>query len=161
MPTHYRGTEQELLALDTFIKLTRASDSIGARLLQENTFGDLTPSQFGALEVLYHLGPLCQGDIGAKLLKSGGNVTLVIDNLEKRGLVTRQRDRDDRRFVTVSLTEAGRDLIARILPGHVAAIVHEMDVLTAEEQQSLGRLCRKLGKRETASQDAIKENNRG
>ena len=161
MPTHYRGTEQEVLALDTFIKLTRASDAIGARLFQANTLGSLTPSQFGALEVLYHLGSLCQGDIGAKLLKSGGNVTLVIDNLEKRGLVTRRRDRDDRRFVTVSLTDAGRDLIMSILPGHVAAIVQEMNVLSAEEQRSLGQLCRKLGKKESAAHLTIEENNRG
>jgi MarR family transcriptional regulator, 2-MHQ and catechol-resistance regulon repressor len=151
MPSHYCGSAEEVLALDTFIKLTRASDSIGARLLQENTFGDLTPSQFAVLEALYHLGPLCQSDIGAKLLKSGGNITLVIDNLEKQGLVSRQRERDDRRFVTVSLTESGRERIAGILPGHVVAIVNELSVLTPEEQRSLGRLCRKLGKKDKGS----------
>jgi MarR family 2-MHQ and catechol resistance regulon transcriptional repressor len=148
MPTHHKGTPREVRALDTFIKLTRATDSLVARLSQGEAFSDLTPSQFGVLESLYHLGPMRQGEISAKLLKSGGNITLVVDNLEKRGLVRRERDAKDRRVVIVSLTEAGRQLIRRIFPGHVADIVGEMSILTAEEQETLGRLCRKLGKQE-------------
>ena len=145
MPTHYEGTPQETRALNAFIKLTRATESLLARLYKGGTLGDLTPRQFGVLESLYHLGPMRQGVISSKLLKSGGNITLVVDNLEKRGLVVRKRDLDDRRVVIVSLTETGRALIRRLLPGHVAAIVAEFSTLTAEEQEALGRLCRKLG----------------
>ncbi len=61
------------------------------------------------LESLYHRGPLRPREISARLLKSGGNITLVVDNLEKRGLVRRQRDSVDRRVVVVSLTEKGRN----------------------------------------------------
>jgi MarR family 2-MHQ and catechol resistance regulon transcriptional repressor len=146
MPTHYDGTPQEVRALNAFIKLTRATESLAARLYRRGTLGGLTTRQFGVLESLYHLGPLRQGEISAKLLKSGGNVTLVVDNLLKRGLVHRERDMDDRRVVVVSLTEMGRELIARIFPDHVAAIVKEMSILTSEEQKALGRLCRILGK---------------
>ena len=148
MPTHYEGAPQEVLALNTFIKLTRATDSLVSRLSRCEAFSDLTPRQFGVLESLYHLGPMRQGEISAKLLRSGGNITLVVDNLEKRGLVRRERDESDRRAVVVSLTEAGRELISRIFPDHVADIVEEMSVLTAKEQETLGRLCRRLGKRE-------------
>jgi MarR family 2-MHQ and catechol resistance regulon transcriptional repressor len=153
MPTHYRGTPQEVLALDTFIKLSRALESVASRLHQGGTFDGLTVSQFGVLETLYHLGPMCLGEISAKLLKSGGNITLVIDNLEKQGLVQRVRDSDDRRMINVSLTEEGEALIRRLLPPHVAAIVAEMSSLTPEEQRTLGRLCRKLGKKEEQSGD--------
>jgi MarR family 2-MHQ and catechol resistance regulon transcriptional repressor len=145
MPTHYTGTPDEVLALNTFIKLTRAVESLSTRLHRRGTMGSLTVSQFGVLESLHHLGPMCQSEIGAKLLKSSGNITLVIDNLEKRGLVRRERDPDDRRMVIVSLTERGREMIERIFPGHVAAILEEMSILTAAEQETLGRLCRKLG----------------
>jgi MarR family 2-MHQ and catechol resistance regulon transcriptional repressor len=148
MPTHYKGSAEEVRALDAFIKLTRAAESVGARLFRAGTTGDLTVSQFGVLESLYHLGSMCQRDISAKLLKSGGNITLVIDNLEKRGLVQRDRDPEDRRMVIVSLTPQGRELIQGIFPRHVTAIVEEMSVLTIEEQATLGRLCRKLGKQE-------------
>lgn len=148
MPTHYEGTAQEVLALGTFIKFTRAANSIGARLARSDTTGGLTTSQFGVLESLYHLGSMSQSDICAKLLKSSGNITLVIDNLEKRDLVRRERDAEDRRVVIVTLTEKGRELIARVFPDHVAAIVNEMSVLIPDEQETLGRLCRKLGKQE-------------
>ena len=146
MPTHYRGTPEEILALNTFIKLTRAADSLLARLAQRGTLCELTSSQFGVLESLYHLGPMCQGELSAKILRSTGNMTLVLDNLEKRGWVRRERDADDRRMVNISLTEAGREVISRILPRQIAAIVEEMSVLTPEEQATLGRVCRKLGK---------------
>jgi MarR family transcriptional regulator, 2-MHQ and catechol-resistance regulon repressor len=148
MPTHYDGTPQETLALNTFIKLSRAIDSLLARLAQRGTNGGLSPSQFGVLEVLYHLGPMCQGQLGAKILKSSGNITMVIDNLEKHGLVRRVRDVEDRRKITISLTEKGRQLISQLLPGHVAAITAEMNALTPQEQEDLGILCRKLGKQE-------------
>jgi MarR family 2-MHQ and catechol resistance regulon transcriptional repressor len=150
MPTHYQGSEQEVLALNTFIKLNRASDAIMARLNQRGTLANLTVSQFGVLESLYHLGPMCPGELSTKLLKSGGNMTLVIDNLEKQGLIRRERDANDRRMIIVSLTEAGRELIGKIFPGHVAAIVEELSYLTPAEQETLGYLCRKLGKQEAS-----------
>ena len=86
MPTHYHGTPDEIRALDTWIKLTRAVDSFGARLADAGTCADVTISQFGVLEALHHLGPLRQGEISAKLLRSGGNITLVVDNLEARAV---------------------------------------------------------------------------
>ena len=147
MPTHYSGSPEERLALNTFIKLTRSVEALMTRLAQNGTLGDLTVSQFGVLEALHHLGPLRQGEISAKLLRSGGNITLVVDNLEARGLARRERAVKDRRVVTVSLTEAGETLIAELFPQHVRAIVEEMSVLTADEQETLGRLCRKLGKK--------------
>ncbi|NLG95735.1 MAG: MarR family transcriptional regulator [Chloroflexi bacterium] len=147
MPTHYKGTPEEVLALDTFIKLSRAADSVTARLNNYGTLDGLTSTQFGVLEALCHLGPMCQGTLSQKLLKSTGNMTLVIDNLEKRGLVYRERSSTDRRQVTISLTPEGEAVISRIFPQHVAAIVAEMGVLTAGEQEELGRLCRKLGLR--------------
>jgi len=150
MPTHYSGTREEVLALNTFIKLTRATESLLARLAQRNTHPGLTTSQFGVLETLYHLGPMCQSELGGKLLKSGGNITMVIDNLEKHGLVHRERGIEDRRFISVSLTDAGRKQIEDVFPGHVQAIIEEMSALTHEEQRSLGALCRKLGKAESS-----------
>ena len=145
MPTHYKGTPEQTLALNTFIKLTRATDSLLARLARRGTHEGLTSSQFGVLEILYHLGPMCQSDLGGKLLKTGGNITMVIDNLEKTGMVVRQRDGNDRRFVMVSLTDHGRELIAELFPGHLQAIMDELSVLTSEEQDTLGLLCRKVG----------------
>jgi MarR family 2-MHQ and catechol resistance regulon transcriptional repressor len=90
MPTHYRGADQEVAALNAYIKLMRASDSITARLDPAMAKAHLTISQLGVLEALLHLGPLCQRDLGRKLLRSNGNITVVVSNLARRGLITRQ-----------------------------------------------------------------------
>lgn len=146
MATKHRGAPEETLALDTFIKLSRASESFDTRLARHASLEDLTLTQFAVLEALYHLGTLTQRDIGAKLLKSGGNITLVIDNLEKHGHVYRRRCESDRRRIYVELTDAGRTLISRVFPRQLAAIVHEMSVLSPDEQRQLGGLLRKLGR---------------
>ncbi|HAJ35658.1 MAG TPA: MarR family transcriptional regulator [Chloroflexi bacterium] len=146
MPTHFTGTPAEVLALDTLIKLTRANNSLLARIAHRGTHPDLSVSQFGTLEALYHLGAMSQTEICSKLLKSGGNTTLVIDNLEKRGLVQRRRDTEDRRVMMVELTAAGFELISAIFPHHAQVVAEEMSVLTPEEQRTLGELCKKLGK---------------
>lgn len=146
MGTHYEGTEEERAALDAFIKLMRASQSVGSTMSSHLDEWDLTTSQFGVLEAVYHLGAMHQKEIGTKLLKSGGNITVVINNLEKRGLVRRERMESDRRYVRVHLTEEGRELISEVLPHHVGRIVERFEVLTLSEQRRLGELLRKLGR---------------
>ena len=156
MATHYRGSAQERAALDAYIKLMRAADSVTARLDPLMRAADLTVGQFGILEALLHLGPLCQRDLGRKLLRSGGNVTVVVGNLARRGLVRRERRADDRRFITVTLTDKGRRLIGGIFPRHVQHVVRELSALSLAQQAELGRLCRQLGhagRRESARKE--------
>ena len=143
--SRYRGTGAERLALSTYLKLTRASETLWNRLAPGLQRHDLTPSQFGVLEALHHLGPMHQCELGERILKSSGNMTLVIDNLERRGLVRRERSAEDRRFIRVHLTDEGEQLIRRVFPVHADAITRELAVLTQDEQRALGTLCRKLG----------------
>jgi len=145
MSTHYQGTESEELALDTFIKLSRAAEATSQRINDHLRQYDLTISQFGVLEAIYHLGPLQLGQLGGKILKSSGNMTMVVDNLVKRSLVVRQRREDDRRCIEIHLTANGRTLVEAILPAHVSGVEAAFSVLTADEQLALGALCRKLG----------------
>ena len=147
MPTHYQGTPDEILALDTLIKLLRSVSAVQAQTLPvlQKQYG-ITESQLGVLEAIHHLGPLCQGELGHKILRSGSNITTVVDNLERDGLVQRVRDATDRRMQIVHLTEKGRAQIASALPGHVSRITNVMGALTAAEQKELGRICRKLGR---------------
>ena len=146
MGIRYKGTKAENRALDAYIKLVRASESVVGRLGQNlRAEDDLPLSQFGVLEAPMHLGPMCQRELGVKILKSSGNVTMVVDNLEKRGLVARRRSVEDRRVTEVDLTAKGRALIKGIFPRHAAEITAEMGRLTAAEQKQLGALCRKLG----------------
>jgi MarR family 2-MHQ and catechol resistance regulon transcriptional repressor len=145
MGTRYEGTKKEKQALDSFIKLVRAAQSVSSRVEADLNTIDLTVSQFGALEALFHLGPLNQKTLAAKILKSTGNITMVMDNLEKRGLAKRIRDEEDRRHYSVQITDRGAALIRSFFPGHVARIVAEMGRLSRAEQEELGRLCKKIG----------------
>src|SRR5579885_88574 len=149
MPTHFTGEAPLVRALDAYIKLSRASDTLDSRLAAALAREGLTTGQLGVLEALLHLGPLSQTDICRKLLRSGGNVTTVIDNLERQHLVRRKRRSDDRRVVTVELTATGRRLIGRGFPGHARRIAA---ALAAAEQIELGRLCRKLGRGPSAGE---------
>jgi MarR family 2-MHQ and catechol resistance regulon transcriptional repressor len=146
MSTHFTGSRTEMRTLDTFIKLTRCTNSVLARLAERNTIGDLTYSQFAVLEALYHLGSMTQGEVSTKVLKSVSNMTTVIDILERDGLVRRERDAKDRRVIHILLTKSGSARVEALLPSHVTALVEEFSVLSASEQQALGELCRKLGK---------------
>jgi len=144
--THYKGNRREQRALDTYVKLMRAAESVTARVNRDLDAAGLTISQFGVLEALYHLGPLVLSDLARKILKTSGNLTMVVDNLEKRRLAERSPDPSDRRFVRVSITPRGRKLIAAIFPGHARQIARAFSVLSPSEQDALASLCRKLGK---------------
>jgi len=145
MATRHRGPEREVRALNAYIALMRAAESLTARLQGRLAEASLTTGQFGALEALHHLGPMRPNELARKLLRSPGNMTTVLDNLGRRGLAVRRREKGDRRCLTVHLTDAGRRLIERIFPGHVADMVREFGVLTGGEQEELRRLCRALG----------------
>lgn len=145
MGTHYKGSEEEEITLDAFIKLMRASESVNSRLNRHLAEADLTISQFGVMEALLHLGPLNQKALGEKLLKSGGNITMVIDNLEKCGHVERQRDPEDRRSVLIHLTDKGKQFISSFFPEHLEEIKKEFSVLSRQEKKDLSKICKKLG----------------
>lgn len=140
-----RGEAQIARALTAYVKLSRAADAVHNQVNAHLHGYDLTTSQFGVLEAIYHLGPLQIGELGAKILKSSGNMTLVIDNLIKRGLVYRERLPDDRRCIEIHLTKKGEGLVAEIWERHAQGIAEAFAVLSPAEQEQLAALCRKLG----------------
>ena len=145
MRRKHQGNEKEILALNAYVKLMRSAESITTRIHKHLASTGLTLSQFAVLDALFHLGPLYQREIGQKLLRSSGNITMVIDNLEKRGYAKRERKKEDRRFMLVRLTDEGSKLISKVFPPHAAVIAREMSVLSEREQKMLAQLCKKLG----------------
>lgn len=92
------------------------------------------------------MGPLPAGRLAEKHLKSPNNFTVVITNLEKRGLVRREKAPHDRRVVMIELTDAGREVVQAIMPSYVRTVVDDLDRLTAAEQEQLADLLRKVGR---------------
>jgi MarR family transcriptional regulator, 2-MHQ and catechol-resistance regulon repressor len=155
MPTHYQGSSDEVDALDCYIKLMRATESVNRILLKALDGHDLTPGQFGVLELLHHIGPMTQSEIGQKMLRSDSNTCTVIDNLEKHGFISRVRESDDRRRVRVSLTKTGTEKIARVFPKFAAKLAEVFNTLSKTEKKKTADLMRKLG---YAAQSMTSEN---
>jgi len=145
MGRHFKGTKAQERALSAYVKLLRAANTSVAYARVGLEEAGLSQGQFAVLEALYHIGPLYLGDLARRILTSSGNLTLVVDNLEKRGLARRKPHGRDKRFVLAAITPAGRRLMARIFPEHARRITEIMARLTSAEQDALGGLCRRLG----------------
>ena len=139
-----KGEKKRRRALDAYTRLQRAASLSSARVDQAvNTFG-LSASQLGVLEVLDDRGSLHQQELVRALGRSKAQMTSIIDTLEKRGAVRRERHATDRRFMTVHLTDDGRALLKEAAPVRAEAIVTLMRELTGEQRSRLARLCRRL-----------------
>lgn len=132
-------------ALGLWVKLARAHDTFAKKTDEDiRTYGLTTP-QFGVLECLGHLGPLSLGELCRKQLVSGGNMTVVVDNLEKEGLVERLQSKKDRRSTVVRLTTRGKKLFEEIFVKHAQCVTKLAGSLSEEEQEELAALLKKLG----------------
>lgn len=145
--------ERTRAAVRAFVKLMRATRAVSARTECELARCALTPTQLGVLEALLHLGPLGQRDLGRKVLTSPANMTDVLDKLERRGLVRRERGGPDRRQVCVTLTDGGRCTAEAVFPRHAGAIAAAFAGLTDSELAQLDTLLRRLGHAAAADRD--------
>lgn len=135
------------LALSTLVVFTRAEYTIHRKEYQTIKESGLTPAQFGVLEALYSKGDLKICEIIEKILTTSGNITVVIKNLEKDGLVKRNIDPEDKRSCIISLTEKGKDMIEGILPNHINNIKNVFEILTDEEKVTLKNILKKFKNR--------------
>ena len=132
--------------LKLFVVLNKCTLSLGKKSEKNIKITGLTVPQFSVLEMIYHKGDLKVGDIIEKSISSVGNISLIIDNLQKLEFVEKRKCKSDGRITYVSLTEKGRNLIASMWPGHKADLDNIMSVLNSEEKDTLITLLKKLGK---------------
>ncbi|MBF8297031.1 MAG: transcriptional regulator, MarR family [Bacteroidetes bacterium] len=133
------------LALSLWVKLARASSTFGRLSGKDIERYGLTQPQFGVVEILGHLGPMTIGEVGRKMLVTGGCITVILDNLEKEDLVERIRSTEDRRVIKVQLTTKGRHLFKEVFTQHAERVAQLASVLTEDEQAQLSQLLKKLG----------------
>lgn len=132
-------------ALGMWVKLARAYSTFNKLAVEDIRRYGLTQPQFGIIESLGHLGFMTLGDLSKKQLSSCGNTTVVVDNLEKEGLVERRSCKEDRRAVYVHLTFKGKKRFDAIFEHHARHIQKLASVLSAREQDHLAVLLKKLG----------------
>ena len=118
-------------------------------LAQRATFAryELDPPAFDVLATLRRSGEpfaLTAGDLMRSAMVTSGAITQRLDRLEARGLVRRDPHPDDGRVVLVSLTPAGRQLVDRVLPDHLATEERLLAGLTPQQRTALADLLRTL-----------------
>ena len=136
---HFDSREQEV-----FLNLWRTYDRL--RALEDELFGrhDLTAQQYNVLRLLRgeHPGTLPTLALAARLVSRAPDITRMLDPLERRGLVGRERPADNRRVVRVGITEAGLELL-RQLDGPVRAChARQLGHLTPAQLKELAALLR-------------------
>lgn len=135
---------EDKLDLSILIALSRTSQTIQRRSATILKDSGLTITQFGVLEALYHKGDMTINEIIESLLSTSGNMTVVINNLEKEQLIDRYVNPKDRRSALIAITEKGRLRVEEIFPPHLLDLRECFSVYSNDEKEQLLDLLKKL-----------------
>lgn len=134
-------------AMRTWVQISKTYNKFFTTELQYLSEYSLTFNQFKVLEVLYHRGDLNISSITKLTTSTPGNITVVVKNLKRDGLIHSLCDPKDKRASILSISEQGREIIASLFPQHAKNITSYMNVLNDEELETLQALLKKVYKR--------------
>jgi MarR family 2-MHQ and catechol resistance regulon transcriptional repressor len=141
MTRGFQGTDQVWLVM---MKAMRALTKYAAAGIEQTGLG---LSDFGVLEILLHKGPLPVNTIGPIVDLTPGSISIAVDRLVARDLVSRVESTEDRRVRIVALTPRGRDLVASAFRKHSGQMKRVFSELSPEELDCLEVALKKAGKR--------------
>ncbi len=139
-----KGDKKLRRAFAAYDTLQRSASLAASRVDGALHLFGLSASQYGTLNALQERGPAHQQELALGLGRSKAQMTAIVDALEGRGLVRRERHADDRRFISIYLTDAGRQAWRHATPKRTEAIIGVMSELSSEQRARLTRLCRRL-----------------
>ena len=125
------------------IKAMQAITRYALAGLEKSGLGD---SDFRVLEVLLHKGPLPVNVIGPKVNLTPGSISVAVDRLVSKGLVSRVESAEDRRIRIVALTARGKGVITPIFREHVATMEKVFAGLSAEELRQFEQQLKRIGR---------------
>jgi MarR family 2-MHQ and catechol resistance regulon transcriptional repressor len=134
-------------AIHTWLIMIKASQAIARYAFQPILAEGLGDSDFRVLDVLLHKGPMPVNAIGPKVDLNPGSVSVAVDRLYKKGLVSRVESESDRRVRTVSLTEKGRRFFLPIFRQHAALLKRAFQDVSPDEQREMEEVLKKIGRR--------------
>lgn len=133
------GTQLWLVLIKAYHSLLGFTEST----LKDSGLGD---SEFRILEAVLHKGPMPVNTIGPKVFLTPGSISVAVDRLLKRGLVTRTNSSEDRRVRVVDLTSSGRRLIEQVFAAHARQVDRLAEVLSPKERRQIARGLKAFGK---------------
>jgi MarR family 2-MHQ and catechol resistance regulon transcriptional repressor len=142
-----RGIQRTDHAWLVMMKAMRALTRYAAVGIEETGLG---LSDFAVLEVLLNKGPLPVNTIGPIVDLTPGSISIAVDRLVKKGLVSRVESTEDRRVRIVALTPRGKDLIVSTFRKHSGQMKRAFSELSPEELRGLEVALKKVGKRAAA-----------
>jgi len=108
---------------------------------------DLTGPQLTVVKLLEQVGDLSLSELSDKIRAQNSTVTGIIDRMEREGLVTRERSKEDRRVVYIKLTPKGRELAREIPVEPMEIFKSALETLSGQEMKDLLRIMTKVAKR--------------
>ena len=142
-----KGAHEPVHVWLVMMKAMRALTRYAAAGIEETGVGI---SDFGILEVLLHKGPLPVNTIGPIVDLTPGSISIAVDRLFEKGLVSRVESAEDRRVRIVALTPRGKDLIVSAFQKHSGQMKRVFSELSPEELRGLEMTLKKVGKRAAA-----------
>ncbi len=136
--------------MHAWLVMLKAFHAIAARARLCLEEAGLCDSDFRVLEVLLHKGPLPVNTIGPRVHLTPGSISIAVDRLHARGLVSRVAAPGDRRVRLVDLTPTGRAFILPVFGAHARAVSEIFEVLSADELARLEGLLKRVGLRAEA-----------
>lgn len=132
--------------LKLFLILNRCNLSVNKNIYPIFKKEGITEAQFNVLELLYHKGSFKIKEIIEKTFSSGGTMTVIIENLNKMGLIIKEKDENDKRSYKISITDNGINLVEKIFDKHIDNLSQILGVLNKKEKNELINLLKTLGK---------------
>ena len=142
-----QGIQQPEHVWLVMMKAMRALTKYAAAGIEETGLG---LSDFGVLELLLHKGPLPVNTIGPIVDLTPGSISIAVDRLVAKDLVSRVESAEDRRVRIVALTPRGKDLIVSAFRKHSGQMKKVFSELSPEEIRGLEVLLKKVGMRAVA-----------
>lgn len=120
-------------SLKAFVGIKRTNDLLEKSVKKDVRRYGLNISEFAVMELLYNKGPQPINRIQERILIANSSTTYVLDKLQEKNYVVRERDDHDKRSMTVKLTEEGQTLIGDIFPSHASLLSSLFDELSDDE----------------------------
>ena len=139
--------KSSLEPVHVWLVMLKAMHAIGRYASAGIREGGLGDSDFRVLEVLLHKGPLPVNVIGPKVSLNQGSISVAVERLHRKGLVSRRGSAEDRRIRMVALTTRGRELVAAVFRRHATDLKELFSGLTGDELRGLEETLKKVGKR--------------
>lgn len=139
-----KKVDRTQISLNTFVGLNRTLDHLMKIVKTDVQRYGLNVTEFAVMELLYNKGDQPIQRIGNRVLIASSSITYVVDKLEEKGCVVRQRNEKDKRVTNASLTDKGRSMMDEIFPDHASTLESTFLVLTDEEITVLQTTLKKL-----------------